>query len=400
MLDVYRETVRPVVLTYVAQYLPGFKSGGPVRTIVNMVDALHDEFDFRIVAQDRDLGDAAPYPDLPTERWLSVGAAQVYYVPPARCTLRGLARIAAETPHDVLYLNSAFDPTLTIPMLLARRLRRIPRTPTIVAPRGEFGAGSFRIRRLKKRVYLAAANAVGLYSGVRWQASSPDEQEDIAHMMGMAGGIHVAPDMPTAFVRSHRAVSEDTAAEGAGHLRVLYLGRISREKNLDYSLRVLREVTVPVLFDVYGPEEDASYWRECQQLIAQLPGTVKVRYRGAVRPEQVPAVLAQYDLMLMPTTGENYGHAIIESLMAGTPVLISDRTPWRELARDGLGWDLSLDQPAEYARKLDELATVEPGERAARRAPIRENMTVRLNLAQVDAANRSLFRSCLQDGCT
>ena len=35
-----------------------------------------------------------------------------------------------------------------------------------------------------------------------------------------------------------------------------------------------------------------------------------------------------HDLFVFPTLGENFGHVIYESLMCGTPVLVSDNTPW------------------------------------------------------------------------
>lgn len=44
----------------------------------------------------------------------------------------------------------------------------------------------------------------------------------------------------------------------------------------------------------------------------------------------------------MPTFNENYGHAIVESFVAGLPVVISDRTPWRNLEKINAGWDIPL----------------------------------------------------------
>ena len=38
----------------------------------------------------------------------------------------------------------------------------------------------------------------------------------------------------------------------------------------------------------------------------------------------------------MPTRGENFGHAIFESLQVGTPVLLSDQTPWRHNIQNGI----------------------------------------------------------------
>ncbi len=53
-------TGRITILAFIGHYLPGYKAGGPIRTLENMVDALGDEFEFRIVTSDRDLGDGDP----------------------------------------------------------------------------------------------------------------------------------------------------------------------------------------------------------------------------------------------------------------------------------------------------------------------------------------------------
>lgn len=46
--------------------------------------------------------------------------------------------------------------------------------------------------------------------------------------------------------------------------------------------------------------------------------------------------------------GENYGHVIVEALVAGCPVLISDQTPWRNLEEKDVGWDLPLGHPEKF----------------------------------------------------
>jgi len=64
--------------------------------------------------------------------------------------------------------------------------------------------------------------------------------------------------------------------------------------------------------------------------------------------------MGQHDLFFFPTLGENYGHVIMEALMAGCPVLLSDRTPWRNLTAAGVGWDLPLEQPERFSAVLEE----------------------------------------------
>lgn len=62
-------------------YLPGFKSGGPVRSLSNMVDHLADSAEFYIVTRDKDLGDSRPYESIDgAENWVEVGEAKVFYV--------------------------------------------------------------------------------------------------------------------------------------------------------------------------------------------------------------------------------------------------------------------------------------------------------------------------------
>jgi hypothetical protein len=105
--------VKPRVLIFLAHYLPGHKAGGPVRSISNLVERLGGEFDFSIVTADRDLGDAGPYPGVEVDRWTDVGPARVLYTSPGRQKLSHFARIIKDTTHEVIYLNSLWNPKLS-----------------------------------------------------------------------------------------------------------------------------------------------------------------------------------------------------------------------------------------------------------------------------------------------
>ena len=77
---------RPTIVLLVGAYLPGYKAGGPIRSIANLMEALGAEFHFRIVTLDRDLRQKSPYPGVVTNRWVRVGHADVMYLRPG---LRG-----------------------------------------------------------------------------------------------------------------------------------------------------------------------------------------------------------------------------------------------------------------------------------------------------------------------
>ena len=339
--------IRPTVLIFIATYLPGFKAGGALRTIVNTTEALSRDFQFRIVANDRDSGDTVPYPQVTPWGWQKVAQADVLYIPTGALSVAACRKLLAETPHNVLYLQSCFS-AFTYKPLLARLLQGRGRRPAIVAPRGEFYEGALSIRPWKKRLYITLTRLFGLYRGIFWQASSEDEAYATRKYYGSGARIAVAPDISSPPTSTH----EEGCSKKEGELRVIFLSRICPKKNLAGALRFLQEIRGTVRLDIYGPAEDTAYWESCQAIIAQLPSNILVEYRGPVQHSEVSSLFSKYNLFLFPTLGENFGHVILESLLAGCPVMISDRTPWRDLWTHRAGWELSLDSAKSFTLNL------------------------------------------------
>ena len=390
---------KPIVLISVPYYLPGYRSGGPVRSINNMVNGLSKYFDFRIVTSDRDLGDIRPYPTVSVNAWNQVGQAQVYYASPTWRCFRLWVRLLNETPHDILYLNSFFHPRFTICPLVVRRLDLIPPRPLVLATRGELSRGALSLKWLKKRAYILLARPLGLYRNILWHASSRLEAQDIRRAKGILAhklqvAVAIASDLPLAATKTGDEQPFEPRAPGTP-LRVCFLARISPMKNLEYALAVLARVKHPVQFNVFGNVEDPIYWKKCQLGICQLPAHITVTYHGQVPAEKVKDALLANDLYFLPTKGENFGHSIVEALGVGMPVLISDQTPWRYLERDGVGWSIPLGEQERFGLAIDRQA--EQG----LKAQLQQRQTVLLYYRRVIAAprvlvgNRRLFRAAL-----
>jgi glycosyltransferase involved in cell wall biosynthesis len=90
----------------------------------------------------------------------------------------------------------------------------------------------------------------------------------------------------------------------------------------------------------------------CCRLIKQLPHNIKTQYKGSVLNNEVIQIISNYDLFFLPTHSENYGHVIVEALIAGCPVLISDNTPWRNLRSKKAGWDINLNYLEQFKQAL------------------------------------------------
>ncbi len=343
------------ILVVTEYYLPGYKAGGPVRTIASLVSRLGDEFDFRILTLDRDLKAQSPYPDVKPSRWHVVGKAHVMYLPPAEKRLWRWCRWLRCLKYDVMYLNGCFSRS-TIRTLVLRRLGLVPDRPVILAPRGEFSAGALGLKTAKKKLYLTVSRRLNLYRDLTWQASSDYERQDIIKTLGDRDArVMVAPNL----VEEKPTMQSSAVEKTSGSLRLAFLSRIAPMKNLDYALRILHSVQGSVLFDVYGPLEDDAYWRTCQSIVAELPSDIQVAYRGEVSPDRVETVLAGYHLLLLPTRGENFGHVISEALRAGCPVLISDQTPWQQLEPNKAGWVIPLSQPERFGEVLNTIVEMD-----------------------------------------
>ena len=375
-------------------YLPGEKVGGPVWTIANMVERLSDRFEFLIASLDRDFMSTAPYSSVERNAWNRTGKASVFYA--SRLSSRNILRLIRESAPDILYLNSFFWRS-TVKTLLLRRLRRIPGIPVVLAPHGEFSDGALEIKARKKRAYIAFARALGLCQNVILHASTAWEEREIRSALGDSCHIQIAPELaPLCF--SENADKSPRPVKFPGQLRLVFLSRITPKKNLVQALRILRTVPGDIVLDIFGPIEDRSYWRECLREIDHQPSKNQVQYCGIVPHAKVWETLSRYQMFFLPTCGENFGYAILEALTAGCPVVISDRTPWRNLRAQGIGWDVPLDRPDCWQATLREAVAMDHEAYASFSTAAREFARAWTNSPDPERQAVALFERALESG--
>jgi glycosyltransferase involved in cell wall biosynthesis len=375
-------------------YAPGFRGGGPVKSIINLVDKLSDNFEFWIVTSDRDLGDTSPYHGIRCNEWITAKNANLYYASKDKLSFRNLATIVNKSCCHVIYLNSFFNPSFSIKPLIFWKLGLFRGIPVLIAPRGEFSPGALQIKSFKKRCYIAFVRLFGIYKSVFWQATTRIEKTHIIQALGVKESmISRAKNLPGKFEKC--SIAEESLLPSENPLKLVFLSRISPKKNLEFALNVLQKVGVPVCFDIYGPKEDASYWLRCDQLIKKLPENITVQYCGEVNPSGVGKVFSKYDIFFFPTRGENYGHVIAEALSVGTPVLLSDQTPWQGLKDDSLGWNFPLAEENSFINAIRDRYGLSTVERNSRRMIVCENAYKRIFNPEDLEANKNLFLKVL-----
>ena len=145
-------------------------------------------------------------------------------------------------------------------------------------------------------------------------------------------------------------------------LQLVNVARISIEKGTLKMIEALKYFKTEVVLDIFGPIYDANYWEKCQNAIQQLPDYVTVNHKGFIESELVLDALRGYDFFILLSEGENFGHSIIEALSVGCPVIISDKTPWRDLESKGVGWDLDINSSEKISNVFSQISKINQDE--------------------------------------
>lgn len=326
-------------------YYPGFRSGGPQQTFMNVIDAYGDEFQFYVLTLNHDLGSNEVYDGI-KKGWNNVGKAKVTYVSDAEMNINTISEIAKEM--DLVYAGGLFEKT-TIFALLAKWMKRM-KCPLYVAPMGVFSEGAIRQKNGKKKLFLELGKLLRVFNAVNWSFTSELEFEDFQRNMGMPQKYVIASDIP-------RKPVNDLASRISGRedeLKIIFLSRICAKKNTSYAIEVLACTKGNIQFDIYGIKEDMAYWKECERKLQELPENIKWTYKGEVESSKVIDVFVEYDIFLFPTLGENFGHVIYESLAGGCIPVISDTTPWNDLEGKKCGNVVSLEDKKKFVNVLQQ----------------------------------------------
>lgn len=330
-------THKPKVLSFIDWYKPGYKAGGTVTAFSNFVAHLEESFDFKIVTRDCDYFEEEPYQNIRSDTWVQKSKTAVYYVSKTNENFRKIMSIMKASSADWIYINGVFSFYFSIiPVLL------IAEKSCIVNPHGMLSEQAFSVKSFKKNIFLKLANLFSIYKNVIFHVANQNEKEAVIKRIKRYRGIKVVNQLP-------KKVIFDPAIKGVSKnliSKFVSITRISKEKGILKMIKAFQKVKLPLEFDIFGPVYDESYWELCKAEIKKLPANVTFNYRGSMHADVVLQTLKKYDYFILLSEGENFGHAILEALSVGLPIIISDKTPWIHLEEKGLGHDVPIESEA------------------------------------------------------
>lgn len=141
---------------------------------------------------------------------------------------------------------------------------------------------------------------------------------------------------------------------------ILFVGRLIPKKNIEFVLEAVRLLSLEARqalrfrFVGYGPLETSL------RLKAESLGlNDTVEFDGPRIHSQLAETYHSADVLLLPSTSEPWGLTVIEAMLCGLPVILSERCGCaRDLVNPGTGWSFNPHDAGAFAQILQKVAAM------------------------------------------
>lgn len=331
------------------------RDGGPSTALAGLARAQKAAgLNVRILASHRSKDDLSIAESLPVE------GIPVKLIGPTHGKLRthpklGEAIADALQIADIVHVHAIWE------MIQAQSMRacRKQGIPYIVRPCGMLDPWSLRQNRYLKSVYYSVflrdqlAGATRIHYTTRAEAFLASPLQIGTRKVIAPNGIDFEAYQQT----QSRLLFEEMHPSLKHNPYILFMGRIHEKKGLDYLIPAFASSRMAGshMLIIAGPI-DLQYQKKLLKTISRSRISDRIFFTGMVDGPRKLALLQHADFMILPSRQENFGNVVVESLAAGTPVLLSDRVNLAEdvvPARVGRAIYLTLEG---LRRSLNDLA--------------------------------------------
>ncbi|MDE5810766.1 MAG: glycosyltransferase [Muribaculaceae bacterium] len=303
----------------------GFDSagGGVTTAMSHLVDAMQPLVDScRVLTVEPTDGSYA----LP--RWVDTVPCD-YFTPLSLS--KNLRNAMRSVPADILHTNGLWMHINHLTAVEARR-RRIP---FVLSPHGMLYGAALSRSAWKKHLMSNLWFRRDISSADAIHATCNAEAQSITDF-GYRGHIEVIPNavVQPAYVADIRAArSYDFDGPTFG-----FLGRLHPRKGIELLINAYAKAEVPGSRLIIMGSGDIGYQRQLRSIVSSLKLENSVVFTGHIDGREKFEHLASLTALFVPSDFENFGMIVPEALMAGTPVVAADTTPWQMLEQHNCGW--------------------------------------------------------------
>lgn len=332
------EEIKPLsVLMITPSYVPAYVYGGPTRSMAALSEHLKRHgMHVEVYTTNANGAENLPYPsgfsnmvmDVPVTYFHRWTGDHSHFSPRLLWFVWKRARKA-----DIVHLHSWWN-MVTMPAVVICLVRGVR---PVLSIRGTLSSFSFTHSKSGLKQLFHRLIGLHLLRKTLLHATSDKERDEVLNMHEDLL-CDIVPNFVDFPIRS------SVEYQSRDKFRMIFLGRIDRVKNIDFVLDVMKELPgSDIELHIVGETQDPEYLIEIQQRSSQLEN---IYWHGNIMGEEKWSMLANSDLLLLPSKTENFANVVIESLSQGTAVLLSDQVGLKNYVRSNrLGWvePLSID---------------------------------------------------------
>jgi len=323
-------------------FLPGYKAGGPIKSLKTFIERHKKNKTFLIISSDRDHKSDA-YKNIRFNKILKRKNYKIIYLAKYKQNFLSYYKIIKNFNPSVIILNSFFDLNFSIKINLINNL--FFKKKVIIFSRGELLKDAINIKKIKKNLFILLAQKFNFYNKVKFLTSSTHEKKNIKFLF-KTNKVKFFP-IPLNKIKS---INLHKLNYNRKNFKILFVSRILKNKNLLFCLKILKNIKFNYVFNVVGPIEDSKYWNKC--LVYAKENKTNLKYLGSLTNEKISLLMKNSNCFLFPSEFESFGHVIFESLSNGLPVITSSNTNWHNLKLNNCGGSFELKNIHHFINEL------------------------------------------------
>ncbi|TFI55403.1 glycosyltransferase [Mastigocladus laminosus UU774] len=243
---------------------------------------------------------------------------------------------------DLAHIHALFSPVSSAAAAICRRRK----LPYILRPLGTLDPADLQKKRYLKQIYAAILERENIAGASALHFTSVQEAQ-ISERFGvktrdlvMQLGVNPLKENKEN-IRNQLGIDDDIPL-------VLFMSRIDKKKGLNLLIPALEKLLVEGLnfhFVLAGTNpQEPDYENKIKSQIENSTLRSHTTITGFVTGDLKSSLLQAADLFVLPSYYENFGIAVAEAMVAGTPVVISDQVHiYQQVQESESGWVTTTD---------------------------------------------------------